>query len=48
MLPCTAVTDSAPFEAELRSTFGAAHGEAPVKALQFARAASQAAGRDEM
>ena len=47
MLPSTAVTDPAPFEAELRSTFGAAHGEAPVKALQFARAASQAAGRDE-
>jgi GTP pyrophosphokinase len=47
MLPSTAVTDPAPFEAELRSTFGAAHAEAPVKALQFARAAAQAAGRDE-
>jgi GTP pyrophosphokinase len=47
MLPSTAVTDLAPFEAELRTTFGAAHAEAPVKALQFARAAAQAAGRDE-
>src|SRR5437762_4839842 len=47
MLPSTAATDLAPFEAELRSTFGAAHAETPAKALQFARAATSAAGRDE-
>jgi len=46
MLPSSPVTDLAPFEAELRTTFGAAHAEAPAKALQFARAAAQAAGRD--
>ena len=46
MAPANAVVDLAPFEAELRSAFGAAHGEAPVKALQFARAAAQASGRD--
>src|SRR5438105_4398339 len=47
MLNSSAVSDLAPFEGELRSTFGAAHAELPAKALQFARAAAQAAGRDE-
>src|SRR5690349_2770627 len=39
--------DLAPFEGELRSTFGAPHAELPVRALQFARAASHAAARAE-
>ena len=39
--------DLAPFEGELRSTFGVPHAELPVRALQFARAASQAAARAE-
>ena len=43
--PSAAAADIAPFEGELRSTFGAPHAEAPVRALQFARGASQAAGR---
>ncbi|HET9472217.1 MAG TPA: HD domain-containing protein, partial [Usitatibacter sp.] len=47
MLSSTAATDLAPFEAELRSTFGAALAELPVRALQFARGSAQAAGRDE-
>ena len=47
MLSPTAATEVAPFEAALRSTFGAALAEVPVRALQFARAASTAAGRDE-
>ena len=47
MLSSTASTDLAPFEAELRSTFGAALAELPVRALQFARGSAQAAGRDE-
>ncbi|HUI99902.1 MAG TPA: bifunctional (p)ppGpp synthetase/guanosine-3',5'-bis(diphosphate) 3'-pyrophosphohydrolase [Usitatibacter sp.] len=47
MLSSTAALDLAPFEAELRSTFGAALAELPVRALQFARGAAQAAGRDE-
>ena len=45
MLSPSATTESAPFEAELRSTFGAPHAELPVRALQFARAAATAAGR---
>ena len=48
MAPSNAIIDVAPFEAELRTTFGAAHGEVPAKALQFARAAAQAAGREDM
>ncbi len=47
VLSPAAATDVAPFEAELRTTFGAALAELPVRALQFARAASTAAGRDE-
>src|SRR5690349_16128990 len=47
MLSPSAATESAPFEAELRSTFGAAHAELPVRALQFARAAATAAARAE-
>ena len=47
MLSPSAATEPAPFEAELRSTFGAPHAELPVRALQFARAAAAAAGRPE-
>jgi len=47
VLSSTASTDLAPFEAELRSTFGAALAELPVRSLQFARGSAQAAGRDE-
>src|SRR3979490_2390465 len=47
MLSPTAATEIAPFEPELRSTFGAALAELPARALQFARGASKAAGRDE-
>ena len=47
MLSPSAAVDIAPFEGELRATFGAPHAEAPVRALQFARGASQAAGRSE-
>jgi len=47
VLSPSAAADIAPFEGELRSTFGAPHAEAPVRALQFARGASQAAGRAE-
>ena len=47
MLSPSAAADLAPFEGELRSTFGAAHAELPVRALQLARGASQAAGRAE-
>ncbi len=47
MLSSAAATDVAPFEAELRSTFGAALAELPVRAMQFARGAARAAGRDE-
>ena len=36
MLSPSAATDLAPFEGELRSTFGAAHAELPVRALQAA------------
>jgi GTP pyrophosphokinase len=39
--------DVAPFEAELRAAFGAPLAQAPVRALQFARGAAQAAGREE-
>src|ERR1700741_5144002 len=47
MLSPSAATEPAPFEAELRSTFGAPHAELPVRALQFARAAATAAGRPD-
>ena len=47
MLSQTAATDVAPFEAELRSTFGAAAAELPVRALQFAAGATQAGARHE-
>ena len=47
VLSSAAALDVAPFEAELRSTFGAALAELPARALQFARGAAQAAGRDE-
>jgi GTP pyrophosphokinase len=47
VLSPTAATDVAPFEAELRSTFGAALAELPARALQFARGAARASGRDE-
>jgi GTP pyrophosphokinase len=47
VLSSATAQDVAPFEAELRSTFGAALAEVPVRALQFARGAAQAAGRDE-
>jgi GTP pyrophosphokinase len=46
VLSPTAATHVAPFEAELRKTFGAAHAELPVRALQFALGATQAASRD--
>ena len=46
MLSQTAA-DLAPFEGELRSTFGAAHAELPVRAMHFARGASSASGREE-
>src|SRR5258706_4637431 len=47
VLSSSAATDLAPFEGDLRSTFGAAHAELPVRALQFARAAASAAGRED-
>ena len=47
MLSPSAAPDLAPFEGELRSTFGAPHAELPARALQFARGASKAAGRDD-
>ncbi len=47
MLSPSAAADLAPFEGELRSTFGAPHAELPVRALQFARGASQASVRSE-
>ncbi len=47
VLSPTAATDVAPFEAELRSTFGAALAELPVRALQFAKGSTSAAGRHE-
>jgi GTP pyrophosphokinase len=47
VLSPSAATDLAPFEAELRSTFGAALAETPARALHFARGAASAAGRHE-
>ena len=47
MLSNSAATDLAPFEAELRSTFGAALAEVPARALHFARGAAAASGRHD-
>ena len=47
VLSPSAATDVAPFEGELRATFGASLADVPVRALHFARGASSAAGRDE-
>src|SRR5436305_12958577 len=47
MLSPSAATEPVPFEAELATTFGAPHAELPVRALQFARGATTAAGRAE-
>ena len=47
MLSPIAATEIAPFEAELRATFGDALAEVPVRALHFARGASSAAARDD-
>ena len=47
MLSPSAAADLAPFEGELRSTFGAPHAELPVRALQFGRGASQASARPD-
>jgi GTP pyrophosphokinase len=47
VLSPSAATDLAPFEAELRSTFGTALAELPVRALHFARGAARASGRHE-
>ncbi|HUP29019.1 MAG TPA: bifunctional (p)ppGpp synthetase/guanosine-3',5'-bis(diphosphate) 3'-pyrophosphohydrolase [Usitatibacter sp.] len=47
MLSPSVASDLAPFEGELRATFGAALAELPVRALQFARGSASAAGRDE-
>ena len=47
VLSASAATDTAPFESELRQTFGAQPAELPARALHFARGACQAAGRIE-
>ena len=47
MLSSSAAADLAPFEGELRATFGEALADLPSRALQLARGASQAAGRPE-
>jgi len=47
VLSPSAASDLAPFEGELRTTFGAALAELPVRALQFARGAASASGRDD-
>jgi GTP pyrophosphokinase len=47
MLSPSAATEPAPFEAELRTAFGAPRAELPVRALQFARAASSASARSD-
>src|SRR6185369_6806399 len=47
VLSPSAATEIAPFEGEMRSTFGAAAAEVPVRALHFARGAAGAAGREE-
>lgn len=47
MFSPSAATELAPFEGELRATFGAALAELPARALQFARGATTASGRGE-
>ncbi len=47
MFSPSAATELAPFEGELRAAFGAALAELPARALQFARGATAASGRDE-
>src|SRR6185436_9749302 len=47
MLSSSAAADLAPFEGELRATFGEALADLPSRALQLARGASQASGRSE-
>ncbi|MFZ3323781.1 MAG: bifunctional (p)ppGpp synthetase/guanosine-3',5'-bis(diphosphate) 3'-pyrophosphohydrolase [Usitatibacter sp.] len=47
VLSPSAATDFAPFEGELRATFGAPHAELPARALQFARSATRVGARDE-
>ncbi len=47
MFSATAVSDLARFEADLVTTYGAALADPPVRALQFARGATQASGRGE-
>jgi GTP pyrophosphokinase len=47
VLSPSAATELAPFEGELRTTFGAALAEGPVRALHFARGAASAAGRPD-
>jgi GTP pyrophosphokinase len=47
VLSTTSATDIAPFEAELHSLYGEGFSDLPVRALQFARGAATAAGRDE-
>jgi len=42
VLSPSAATESAPFEGELRATFGATLADMPVRALHFARGASSA------
>ena len=46
MLSPSAATEIAPFEAQLRATFGDALADLPARALSFASAAAAAAGRD--
>ena len=47
VLSPSATSDLAPFEGELRATFGAALAELPVRALHFVRGAASASGRSE-
>ena len=47
MHSATAAADLSRFEADLAGTFGPALADLPVRALQFARGATQAAGRPE-
>jgi GTP pyrophosphokinase len=47
VLSPSAAVDFAPFEGELRATFGAPHAELPARALQFARSATRVGAREE-
>src|SRR6202008_2874655 len=47
MLSSSAAADLAPFESELRATYGEALADLPSRALQLARGASQASGRGD-